>query len=92
REMAVRHPSIGDVRGKGLMIGIELVKDRATRQPAKELRDRTVHLAFEHGLLILGCGTSVIRIAPPLIISRAEMTEGLQILDYALAKAEEELL
>jgi len=92
REMAARHPSLGDVRGKGLMIGIELVKDKATRQPAQALRDRTVHLAFEHGLLVLGCGTSAIRIAPPLIISRAEMTEGLQILDYVLTRAEEELL
>ncbi len=92
KEMAARHPSIGDVRGKGLMIGLELVKDKATREPAKELRDRAVHLAFEHGLLVLGCGTSTIRIAPPLIISRAEMMEGLQILDYALTKAEEELI
>ncbi|MGQ9786868.1 MAG: acetyl ornithine aminotransferase family protein [Anaerolineae bacterium] len=92
REMAARHPSIGDVRGKGLMIGIELVKDKTTRQPAKELRDRAVHLAFEHGLLVLGCGMSVIRIAPPLIISRAEMIEGLQVLDYVLTKAEEELM
>ena len=86
--LAARHHSIGHVRGKGLMIGIELVADRATRQPARELRDRAVHLAFEHGLLLLGCGSSVIRMAPPLIISRAEAEEGLEIFEYALTRAE----
>jgi 4-aminobutyrate aminotransferase len=91
-EMASRHPSIGDVRGKGLMIGVEFVADRVTRQPAQELRDRVVHLAFEHGLLLLGCGTSVVRIAPPLIISRAELEEGLAIFEFAVGQAEQELL
>jgi 4-aminobutyrate aminotransferase len=90
--LAARHPSIGDVRGKGLMIGIELVTDRATRQPAVELRDRAVHLAFEHGLLLLGCGTSVIRLAPPLVLTRAQAEEALAILDYALTLAEDQLL
>jgi 4-aminobutyrate aminotransferase len=92
QEMAARHPSIGHVRGKGLMIGLELVEDRATRKPARELRDRAVHLAFEHGLITLGCGSSVIRLAPPLIITCAEVQEGLAILEHALTEAEEELL
>lgn len=90
--LAARHPSIGEVRGKGLMIGIELVTDRATRQPAAELRDRAVHLAFEHGLLLLGCGSSVIRLAPPLVLKRAEAEEALAILDHALTLAEDALL
>jgi 4-aminobutyrate aminotransferase len=51
REMAQRHPSIGEVRGKGLMIGVELVRDRATRERAPELRDEVSKLAFEHGLV-----------------------------------------
>jgi 4-aminobutyrate aminotransferase len=89
--LAARHPSIGDVRGRGLMIGIELVTDRASRQPASELRDRAVHLAFEHGLLLLGCGASVIRLAPPLVLSRAEAEEALAILDHALTLAEAEM-
>ena len=88
--MAARHPSIGHVRGKGLMIGVEFVQDKATRQPARELRDRVVELALQHGLLLLGCGTSVIRIAPPLVITRAEVEEGLAILDHAIAEAEAE--
>ena len=91
-EMAVRHPSIGDVRGKGLMIGIELVSDKETREPAKSLRDRVVDLAFEHGLLMLGCGTSAIRIAPPLIINRAEVDEGLSIFEHVLTTVEGEIL
>ena len=55
-EMQARHPSMGDVRGKGLMIGIELVKDKKTKEPAKQLRDALVHGCFERGLLTLGCG------------------------------------
>lgn len=90
--LAARHPSVGEVRGRGLMIGIELVTDRQTRAPAREVRDRAVHLAFEHGLLLLGCGASVIRLAPPLVVSRAEAEEALAILDHALTLAEEELL
>ena len=63
-----RHPRIGQVRGMGLMIGVEFVKDRRDRESRHEqLRDRIVDIAFEHGLLLLGCGKSTIRIAPPLM-------------------------
>ena len=91
-EMAARHPSVGEVRGLGLMIGVEFVKDKETRVPAKDLRDRMVDIAFEHGLLLLGCGTSTVRVAPPLVITRPEAEEGLAVFEYALTKAEEELL
>jgi len=87
-ELQTRHPSIGQVRGIGLMIGIEFVKDRETHQPADKLRDHVVDLAFERGLLTLGCGKSVIRVSPPLCITRAEIDEGLQILDEAIGIAE----
>ena len=90
-EIKARHPSIGDVRGKGLMIGVEFVKDRETKEPAKKLTDRLVDLAFEHGLLTLSCGQSVIRIAPPLSISKAEMDEGLKLFEDALTAAEKEM-
>jgi 4-aminobutyrate aminotransferase len=86
-EIKTRHPSIGDVRGIGLMIGVEFVKDRQTREPDDELRDRIIHQAFEGGLLLLGCGTSAIRIAPPLNISRTEIDEGLKIFEEAIALA-----
>ncbi len=86
-EIKTRHPSIGDVRGIGLMIGVEFVKDRQTREPDDELRDRIIHQAFEGRLLLLGCGTSAIRIAPPLNISRTEIDEGLKIFEEAIALA-----
>jgi 4-aminobutyrate aminotransferase len=87
QDVKICHPSIGDVRGKGLMIGVEFVKDRETREPDDELRDQTIHQAFEGGLLILGCGKSSIRIAPPLNISRTDMDEGLKIFEEAIALA-----
>ncbi|GAB1469139.1 acetyl ornithine aminotransferase family protein [Chloroflexota bacterium] len=92
QEIQARHPSIGEVRGKGLMIGVEFVKDRETREPAKKLTDRVVDLGFESGLLMLSCGQSVIRIAPPLSISKSEMDEGLKLFEEALTQAEKELM
>ncbi|MCF6277750.1 MAG: acetyl ornithine aminotransferase family protein [Anaerolineales bacterium] len=89
-EIAERHPSIGDVRGIGLMIGIDFVKDKTTREPAEALRDRITDLAFERGLLTLGCGDSVIRISPPLNITKAEIDEGLKIFEEAVTEAEQE--
>jgi 4-aminobutyrate aminotransferase len=88
-EIQARHPSIGNVRGKGLMIGVEFVKDRAGKEPAKALRDAVVHHAFQNGLLLLGCGTSVIRISPALNISRELVDEGLAIFERAITTAEE---
>jgi 4-aminobutyrate aminotransferase len=87
-EIATRHPSIGQVRGIGLMIGIEFVSDPITKQAAPKLRDQIVDLAFERGLLLLGCGKSVIRISPPLCITRSEVDQGLAILDEAIRIAE----
>ena len=87
-EMQVRHPSVGAVRGMGLMIGIEFVMDRESREPAEKMRDAVVDKAFELGLLTLGCGTSTIRISPPLCITREEIDEGLTILDEAITFAE----
>jgi len=85
--LKARHPGIGDVRGRGLMIGVDFVKDRATREPDPELRDRLVHHAFERGLLLLGCGRSVVRVAPPLSIEPALVDEGLAIFEAALTEA-----
>jgi len=89
-EIQSRHPSIGDVRGIGLMIGVEFVKDRASKEPAGDLTERVVDLAFERGLLMLSCGKSVIRIAPPLSISKSEVDEGLAIFEEAVTLAEKE--
>jgi 4-aminobutyrate aminotransferase len=88
-DLALRYPSIGEVRGIGLMIGVDFVKDRQTRIPAEELRNQVVNLAFEHGLLLLGCGKSVVRISPPLCVTESEMDEGLEIFAEAVRIAEE---
>ncbi len=79
-----KHPNVGDVRGRGLMIGIELVKDKKTREHATELRDAVVDYAFHRGLLILGCGESSIRLAPPLIVRQEEADVALDILEECL--------
>ena len=89
KTMMPNHDSIGDVRGIGLMIGIEFVKDPESRDPDVALRDQIIHLAFERGLLLLGCGKSSLRIAPALSISQEEIDEGLTILDDAITFAEE---
>ncbi len=82
------HPSIGSVRGIGLMIGVEFVEDQFTKKPAVSLRDEVVDRAFERGLLTLGCGKSVIRVSPPLCITESEAEEGLQIFEEAITVAE----
>ena len=84
------HPLVGDVRGRGLMIGIELVKDKGTREPATALRNRVETLAFERGLMILGCGETSIRLCPPLIVNEHEATVALDILEEALTLVEKE--
>jgi 4-aminobutyrate aminotransferase len=62
---------VGDVRGRGLMIGVEIVTDKKAKTPGGAERDRIVELAFERGLLLLGCGPNTIRICPPLIVTKA---------------------
>jgi 4-aminobutyrate aminotransferase len=84
------HPLVGDVRGRGLMIGVELVKDKTTREPATTLRNRVETLAFERGLMILGCGETSIRLCPPLIINEHEATVALDILEDTLTAVEQE--
>ncbi len=91
-EIAAKHPSIGEVRGIGMMIGVEFVKDRQTKDYAPELRDAVVHHAFERGLLLLGCSKSVIRVAPPLSMTKAEADEGLQIFEECVGLAEKKFL
>ncbi len=88
QRMQAEHPSMGDVRGLGLMIGIELVKDKDTREPAGELRDAVVHACFERGLLALGCGMSTVRFMPALNITADLVDRGLDIFEQALTAAE----
>jgi 4-aminobutyrate aminotransferase len=89
RDMMDRHPSIGHIRGKGLMVGVELVTDRVTKEPAKRVVKDLLQFAFARGLLLLPCGVSTIRFMPPLNVSPEIVEEGLFILNQALSEAEE---
>ncbi len=91
RAMLLRHPTMGEIRGKGLMVGIELVEDRTTKEPARQIVKDLLEAAFERGLLLLPCGASTIRFMPALNISQDTADEGLAIFDRALTVAEEKL-
>jgi 4-aminobutyrate aminotransferase / (S)-3-amino-2-methylpropionate transaminase / 5-aminovalerate transaminase len=83
-----RFPFVGDARGLGAMRALELVKDKATKEPDKDLTDRVIRAACAAGLLLIGAGTygNVIRTLMPLVITDAELQEGLDVLDHALAQ------
>jgi len=83
-ELQGRYEQIGDVRGRGLMLGVEFIKSRATREPAHALSHEIMEAAFKRGLLLLTCGTSTIRFCPPLVITEAQVDEGLAIFEAAL--------
>ena len=85
--LQAKHACIGDVRGKGLMIGMELVEDRVSKAPATALCDAVINRAFHNGLLLLSCGVSTVRFMPPLVITRAQVDEAVAILDRTLATA-----
>ncbi len=87
KDMMGRYEVIGDVRGKGLMIGVEIVKDRIGREKNKELRDEVVEECFRSGLLLLGAGSNTLRVCPPLIIDREQAMAFLDILESSLKKA-----
>lgn len=82
-----RYPNVGDVRGLGLMIGIELVRDQETKEKAPELRDRVIRMAFERGVLALGAGDNTIRLSPPLVITRDQCDFALDTLEECLKTA-----
>ncbi len=84
KELAEEHELIGDVRGKGMMIGVELVKDRKTKEPATEERNKLVRKAFERGLILLGAGVSSLRLAPPLVLTEEQADVGLGVFEQSL--------
>ncbi len=85
-----KHRIVGDIRGRGLMIGVDIVKDQATREYGNADRDRIVEAAFERGILFLGCGPSTIRIAPPLIVTKDEADVAMDALEESIAVVEAE--
>jgi 4-aminobutyrate aminotransferase len=86
RGLQAKHAIIGDVRGKGLMIGIELVRDRQTKERAVEERNALVQAVFRRGVLILGAGKNAVRLAPPLVFSRDQAESVVRVLDDALTE------
>ena len=88
KQLADKHPLIGDVRGRGLMIGVELVRDRQTKERATDERDAVVMAAFRRGLLLLGAGKNAIRFSPPLVLTRAQADVAVRIFDEALGEIE----
>ena len=85
RKLAEKYDCIGDVRGLGMMLGVEFVDSKASKKPAQELRDRIEMACFNRGLIILGCGTSTIRWSPPLILAKEHVDVALEIFDEAIA-------
>ncbi len=81
-----KHACIGDVRGRGLMVGMEFVKDRTTREPAGELVHDLVQRAFRQGLLLLGAGKSTLRLAPPLVLDQNDVDTAMDMIDTCLAE------
>ncbi|HEX2021140.1 MAG TPA: aminotransferase class III-fold pyridoxal phosphate-dependent enzyme, partial [Candidatus Thermoplasmatota archaeon] len=86
-ELQDRHERIGDVRGLGLMLAIDLVTDRRTKAFDAKAKDRVVEEAFKRGLVLLPCGRSSVRFIPPLCITREEVDAGIEVLDAALKAA-----
>jgi 4-aminobutyrate aminotransferase len=82
-----KHELVGQVRGHGLMIGVELVSDKEKKTPAPADRDRVIELAFERGILFLGCGPNTIRISPPLITTKEQADIAMDVLEDCLKLA-----
>jgi 4-aminobutyrate aminotransferase len=80
-----KYKIVGDVRGRGLMVGVEIVKDQKTQEYAAAERDRIVELAFERGILFLGCGPSTVRISPPLVVTKEEADVAIDVLEESIA-------
>jgi 4-aminobutyrate aminotransferase len=87
RDWPTRFPCVGEVRGLGLMIGIEFVRDQATRERAPEIRDEIVNRAFERGLLVLGAGENSLRLCPPLVVTRDQCDFAIDTLEECLKAA-----
>jgi 4-aminobutyrate aminotransferase len=81
------HTAIGDVRGLGLMLGIEIVRDRSTKERDPQLRDAIIEQCFRRGLLLLGAGPSTIRVSPPLMIDKEQAECAANIINDAIAAA-----
>jgi 4-aminobutyrate aminotransferase len=89
RALQDKHPIVGDVRGRGLMVGVELVRDRKTKERAADERNAVVQAMFRRGVLILGAGRNAVRFAPPLVLSKTQADDVLRVFDEALTEVSE---
>ena len=87
-DWSTRHKIVGEVRGKGLMIGIEIVRDQKTKERAPDLRNRLVQMAFHKGLLILGSGDTTLRFCPPLLIDEEQAEFAVRTVDACITEIE----
>jgi 4-aminobutyrate aminotransferase len=90
-EWPQRFKTVGEVRGKGLMIGVEFVRDQKTKEKAADLRDRVVDNAFHRGLLTLGSGENSLRLSPPLLIDEEQADGAIRIMEESIREAEKSL-
>jgi 4-aminobutyrate aminotransferase len=81
-----KYDCVGDVRGLGLMIGIEIIRDKRTKEPANALRNKIIHHCFNNGLLLLGCGLNSLRICPPLVITKEHADLAIATIEKAIAE------
>ena len=89
RNWPAKHRLVGEVRGRGLMIGVEIVRNRKPRVPGARERDAIIQLAFKRGVLFLGAGENVVRISPPLIVSREQADIAMDVLEEAIQQVED---
>jgi 4-aminobutyrate aminotransferase len=86
RKLADKHPLVGEVRGLGLMVGMELVRDRSTKEPAVKERESLIQKCFHKGLLLLGCGASTVRFCPPLVVTESDVRIAIEIVDEVMSQ------
>jgi 4-aminobutyrate aminotransferase len=86
KRMQKKYDIIGDVRGQGLMIGVEMVESKKTKTKSHDKMEAVIQMAFTKGLLMLGCGTNTLRICPPLVISKEEAKVGMEIMEQCIKK------
>ena len=92
RDLQKKHALIGDVRGRGLMLGVELVRDQKTKERAVEERSAVVQAMFRRGVLILGAGRNAVRFAPPLVLTKSQADDVLRLFDEALTEVSQPTL
>jgi 4-aminobutyrate aminotransferase len=91
RELAEKYEVIGDVRGKGLMIGLEIVENSSSKKPAPVLAQKIIQKSFRRGVLLAKAGSSVVQISPPLTINKGLLDKGMQIIESTISEVVDQI-